>query len=232
MTAVRQGHCRAVWALFGISLLAFATVAHADDAVDSASQQRYAPNPVTSYMRFDGDRDGVLLQLGAQRWLSPGFAWGADAVLEHTTGLLRTGPLLRPAASLMFFPTIGASANFTDQRPAFLEGRLLSVFEFAMLYVESRVRVRLAKIVRDNGVDLFYTRNFLLFAANSIIAFGPQMELSYVLNRARGDALQSLPVGGRVNLSAGQGGVLGMFLGREVHGRKGWAGRFTFLYRF
>ena len=69
-------------------------------------------------------------------------------------------------------------------------------------------------IFHEEAVNEIYTRNYLTYALNDIIAIGPQYERVQSL----GDegALLSQTIGGRININYGKNNTLGIYVGYET----------------
>jgi hypothetical protein len=155
----------------------------------------------------------------------------SNAILRGgTVGEFDLGVRLELGA-LALTPTVGISFDFAREVAAGLTApRLITVFDSGSIYFESWLELTLQSPFDDAAIDLFHTRNFLLFAIGDSAALGPQVELDYRLNQD--SDLASLPVGAQLRLNYGERNQLSLFLGydlEEVPNSDRVTGRITFV---
>jgi hypothetical protein len=137
-------------------------------------------------------------------------------------------------------PAVGIVVDFGHnvERPTGLVApQLFIILEAGAVYFESWIQFFFQDLFAKDYAparDYLYNRDFLLVVLNRYFAIGPQFEIDLTFHNAGGDSIASLPFGGRMNLSFGDGNVLGVFLGYEFDktakgpDASGLTGRFTF----
>lgn len=203
---------------------------------------------VPGWMRVDTDGLKTQLWFGATHPLGS-LKLASDIYVVDTLGEFDIGPSLTVVdaenTNLTLLPMAGIIFDFgadTKAATTLVAPQLFTYLTVKGIYLESWLQGFLASPFDDAGEDVFYTRDFLLYALSDTIAIGPQVEVSYRLNEPAAGLKKeviSLPVGGRINLAYGTNNTLGLFLGYETksEARKdeagndldGIVGRFTFI---
>ena len=190
----------------------------------------------SGWFRVDTDGLGTQIWFGATHEIG-GLSLASDIFLVGATAELDIGPALS-FGDLTLTPMAGFVFDFGARDFTSLVPQLITVWSGdGPVYFESWLQVFLYSPFVDGVADLFYTRNFLLYAVNDLLSVGPQVEISLNMNdsveNAGDSGLVSLPVGLRANVPYGKGSTFGLFLGYETQAGEGegaLAGRATFIH--
>lgn len=221
--------------------IAVATLASPALVVADPAPPAPAPEPagdgagdMSGYFRVDTDALGTQLWFGATHDLGPASV-ASDIYVVGSIAEFDIGPALT-FGQVALTPMVGIAFDFAAKKTVSLVPQLYTIVNSEMLYFESWVQVFLNSPFFDERVpDVFYTRDFLVYQVDDLIAIGPQAELSYTMNDEAGrfeSGVSSLPVGGRINLAYGENNTLGLFLGYDLEAPEGadaLTGRFTFI---
>jgi len=190
-------------------------------------------SPVRGWLRFDVDRQGPRIWVGAVHSLG-GLDLASDIYFNGPYAVLDVGVVLG-FGPVSFLPMAGIGFNFAEGEAANIIGpQLFTIIDTDPIYFESWVQLYFNEVfgtyagrLRGPG-NQFYTRNFLLYNVSSHFAVGPQMELAYDFSAG---SWLSLPVGGGVNVHYGDHNTLALYLGYDTQAGDDdrLAGRFTFI---
>lgn len=190
-------------------------------------------SPVRGWLRFDVDRQGPRIWVGAVHSLG-GLDLASDIYFNGPYAVLDVGVVLG-FGPVSFLPMAGIGFNFAEGEAANIIGpQLFTIIDTDPIYFESWVQLYFNEVfgtyagrLRGPG-NQFYTRNFLLYNVSSHFAIGPQMELAYDFSAG---GWLSLPVGGGVNVHYGDHNTLALYLGYDTQAGDNdrLAGRFTFI---
>jgi hypothetical protein len=190
-------------------------------------------SPVRGWLRFDVDRQGPRIWVGAVHSLG-GLDLASDIYFNGPYAVLDVGVVLG-FGPVSFLPMAGIGFNFAEGEAANIIGpQLFTIIDTDPIYFESWIQMYFNEVfgtyagrLRGPG-NQFYTRNFLLYNVSSHFAVGPQMELAYDFSAG---GWLSLPVGGGVNVHYGDHNTLALYLGYDTQAGDDdrLAGRFTFI---
>jgi hypothetical protein len=189
--------------------------------------------PVRGWLRFDVDREGPRIWVGAVHSLG-GIDFASDIYFNGAYAVLDVGVVLG-FGPVSFLPMVGMGFNFAEGEAANIIGpQLFTIIDTDPIYFESWVQLYFNEVFGTYAGELrgpgneFYTRNFLLYNVSDHFAIGPQMELDYDFSSGN---LTSLPVGGGVNVHYGEHNTLSLYLGYDTQAADTdrLAGRFTFI---
>lgn len=183
----------------------------------------------TGYFRFDSDGLGLQLWAATTYDLGP---FGLTADIYVTSGMfgeIDVGPVFL-IGPLTFVPTVGAGFDWGQKKMVSFIPQLISILDTEPIYFESWVQFYLNSPFA-NVANSLYTRDFILAKINSLIAIGPQVEVTEEINRQ----VISLPVGGHINLKSGPADRIELFLGYETkkdarQDGRGLVGRLTYVH--
>jgi len=190
-------------------------------------------SPVRGWLRFDVDREGPRIWVGAVHSLG-GIDLASDIYFNGSYAVLDVGVVLG-FGPVSFLPMFGMGFDFAEGEAANIIGpQLFTLIDTEPLYFESWVQLYFNEVfgtyagrLRGPGNE-FYTRNFLLYNVSDHFAVGPQMELNYDFSSG---VLVELPVGGGVNVHYGDHNTLALYLAYDTQAADSdrLAGRFTFI---
>jgi prepilin-type processing-associated H-X9-DG protein len=204
-------------------------------AQDEESEQR----TVAGWVNLDVDRFGIQPWVGAAYPLGEVADFTADVFFRDTYARANLG-IAFYIGPLSINPAVGISFDFdsnVQRATALVAPQLFTILEAGPIYFESWAQFFFQNMFAKEhspARDYFYTRDFLLIVLHRYFAIGPQFEIDTTFNNSGGDLVASLPFGGRVNFSFGDGNVLGLFLGYEFDksakgpDASGLTGRVTF----
>lgn len=210
----------------------------------------------SAWFRIDSDALGVQLWAGATNKVGP-IDLATDIYVTGTNGEFDIGPAFS-IGDLALLPMVGINFDWALQQPTVLVApQLFTIWNGdAPIYFESWIQGFLGSPFVEDAGNTLYTRDFLLFKATEDFHIGAQVEALIGLNdagkTAEGEALVSLPVGGRINYNAhgDWDSLIGLFIGYETQDKvqvegepdamgnptfedsKGIVGRFTYLHFF
>ena len=202
---------------------------------------------VSGFFRTDTDK------FGTQIWFGGSYPMGrisidSDIYVAGTFAEFDLGvgiPVVdNDSLSLTFLPMAGIGFDYADDEGetvangpnSLIAPQLYTYLTAGSIYFESWI-VMFFNTPFDHDDDFFTTRNFILYSVTDNIAIGPQLEVWATLAGLEEETetgLDSLVVGGRINLSYGENNTLGLFVGFETQMDEdsedsGITGRMTFV---
>lgn len=202
---------------------------------------------VSGWFRTDTD------SLGTQIWFGGSYPMGSVSIdsdiyvvgnfAEFDLGI--GIPVVdSESLSLTLLPMVGIGFEYAndegDATPngpnSLIAPQLFSYLTAGSIYFESWIQL-FFNTPFDYDDDLFYTRDFLLYSITDNIAIGPQIEVGATLAGLEEETetgLDSLIIGGRINMNYGENNTLGLFVGFETQMDEdsedtGLTGRMTFV---
>ena len=196
---------------------------------------------ISGWFRTDTDGYGTQIWFGASHPMGS-VSLDTDIYVVDTFGEFDLGlgiPVVDSEdLSLTLLPMVGIGFDYKSANgPASLIApQLFTYLTAGSIYLESWIQL-FFNTPFDYGDDSFYTRDFLLYSLNDTIAIGPQIEATILLKGLEEETetgLDSLVVGGRINLGYGENNTLGLFVGYETQLPEdsedtGLTGRLTFV---
>ncbi len=196
---------------------------------------------ISGWFRTDTD------SLGTQIWFGGSYPAGSvsidsDIYVVGTFAEFDLGigiPVVDDESlSLTFLPMVGIGFDYeTANGPnSIIAPQLFTYLTAGSINFESWIQM-FFNTSFDYDDDLFYTRNFILYSVTDNIAIGPQLEVGATLSGLEEETetgLDSLVVGGRINMAYGENNTLGLFVGIETQMDEdsedsGLTGRMTFV---
>ena len=203
------------------------------NTVGIAQEESTEEASIPGFMRVDADALGTWIWFGATHSVG-GLDIASDVIVIGATGELDVGPSFSISEDLTVIPEVGVILDFGSMNiPTFIP-QLYIFWTLGPLYLESWEHVYIG-LKDESGPNYFYSRTFLLYSLNDTLSIGPQIEPSLNLEDTDDSGtLNSLLIGGRINLSYGENNTLGLFLGYEAKEEArgeldGITGRFTFV---
>ncbi len=196
---------------------------------------------VSGWFRTDTDSLGTQIWFGASHSIG-GISIASDIYVVDTFGEFDLGlgitAVESDEMSLSFTPMVGIGFDYASANgpSSLIAPQLFTILDASPIYFESWIQL-FFNTPFDYDDDLFYTRNFLLYSLSDTIAIGPQVEVGATLAGLEEETetgLDSLVVGGRINLGYGENNLLGIFVGFETQLDEdsedtGLTGRMTFF---
>ncbi len=202
---------------------------------------------VSGWFRTDTD------SLGTQIWFGGSYPMGSFSIdsdiyvvgnfAEFDLGI-GISAVESDSLSLSFIPMVGIGFEYAndegDPTPngpnSLIAPQLFTYLTAGSIYFESWIQL-FFNTPFDYDDDLFYTRDFLLYSITDNIAIGPQIEVGAILAGLEEETetgLDSLVIGGRINMNYGENNTLGLFVGYETQLDEdsedtGLTGRMTFV---
>ncbi len=117
--------------------------------------------------------------------------------------------------TLLLQPMLGVGFNYkgTDN-PDSLYPQIFAFLSAGKIFFFHWTINTYTTIFDDTAIDEIYTRNYLTYALNDIIAIGPQYERVQGLGDKGG--LWSQTIGGRLNINYGKNNTLGIYVGYDT----------------
>lgn len=222
------------------TLLAFLVFTwHSASTIAAAQDEESEQRTVAGWVNLDVDRFGIQPWVGAAYPLGEIADLTADVFFRDTSARADLG-IAFYFGPISINPAVGIVFDFDSnvQHPTGLVApQLFMILEAGPIYFESWIQLFFQNMFAKDDAparDYFYTRDFFLFVVHRYFAIGPQFEIDTTFNNSGGDLVASLPFGGRINLSFGEGNVLGLFVGYEFDesakgpDASGLTGRVTF----
>ncbi len=196
---------------------------------------------VSGWFRTDTD------SLGTQIWFGGSYPMGSVSIdsdiyvvgtfAEFDLGI-GISAVDSDSLSLSFIPMVGIGFDYeaANGPNSLIAPQLFTYLTAGSIYFESWIQL-FFNTPFDYDDDLFYTRDFLLYSITDNIAVGPQLEVGATLSGLEEETetgLDSLVVGGRINMNYGENNTLGLFVGFETQMDEdsedsGLTGRMTFV---
>ncbi len=215
--------------------------ADAHGAGEEMEMEMEEESGISGWFRTDTD------SLGTQIWFGGSYPMGnisidSDIYVVGTFAEFDLGigiPVVDDESlSLTFLPMVGIGFDYeTANGPnSIIAPQLFTYLTAGSINFESWIQM-FFNTSFDYDDDLFYTRNFILYSVTDNIAIGPQLEVGATLAGLEEETetgLDSLVVGGRINMAYGENNTLGLFVGIETQMDEdsedsGLTGRMTFV---
>ncbi len=226
-----------ILAVGGVSMV----YADAHGAGEEMEMEMEEESGISGWFRTDTD------SLGTQIWFGGSYPMGSvsidsDIYVVGTFAEFDLGigiPVVDDdSLSLTFLPMVGIGFDYaTANGPnSLIAPQLFTYLTAGSISFESWIQM-FFNTSFDYDDDLFYTRNFILYSVTDNIAIGPQLEVGATLAGLEEETetgLDSLVVGGRINMAYGENNTLGLFVGFETQldeesEDSGITGRMTFV---
>lgn len=228
-------------AIVGMLVVGSVSMVYADAHEAGEEMEMEEESGISGWFRTDTD------SLGTQIWFGGSYPAGSvsidsDIYVVGTFAEFDLGigiPVVdSDSLSLSFLPMVGigfdyASANGPN---SIIAPQLFTYLAAGSIYFESWIQF-FFNTPFDYDDDILYTRDFLLYSITDNIAIGPQIEVGMILStldEKDDTGLDSLVVGGRINMAYGENNTLGLFVGYETQLDEesedtGLTGRMTFV---
>lgn len=243
---------KAFWlpVLLAVGMLAVGSVpmvyADAHGAGEEMEMEMEEESGIGGWFRTDTD------SLGTQIWFGGSYPAGSvsidsDIYVVGTFAEFDLGigiPVIDDESlSLTFLPMVGIGFDYESANgpSSLIAPQLFTYLTAGSIYFESWIQ-GFFNTPFDYDDDSLYTRDFLLYSITDNIAIGPQVEVGLILStldEKDDTGLDSLVVGGRINMAYGENNTLGLFVGYETQpsedddGKEieqtGLTGRMTFV---
>jgi hypothetical protein len=226
-----------------VCILAVGSVSmvYADSHEEGEEMEMEEESGISGWFRTDTDSLGTQIWVGASHPMgsvsidSDIYVVGSFAEFDLGLGI----PVAdSDSLSLTFLPMVGIGFDYESANgpSSIIAPQLFTYLTAGSINFESWIQL-FFNTPFDYDDDIFYTRNFLLYSLSDTIAIGPQIEAGLILKGLEEDTetgLDSLVVGGRINLGYGENNTLGLFVGFETQLEDdsedtGLTGRMTFF---
>lgn len=230
-------------AMVGMLSVGSAPMVYADahGAGEEMEMEMEEESSISGWFRTDTD------SLGTQIWFGGSYPAGSvsidsDIYVVGTFAEFDLGVGIPVAdsesLSLTLLPMVGIGFDYESANgpSSLIAPQLFTYLTAGSIYFESWIQF-FFNTPFDYDDDILYTRDFLLYSITDNIAIGPQVEVGLILStldEKDDTGLDSLVVGGRINMAYGENNTLGLFVGVETQMEEdsedtGLTGRMTFV---
>ena len=214
-----------------VAIASFSVQAESDEG-ETAAEESHIPG----WFRVDTDSLGTHFLIGATHSVG-GLSLESNIFIDDTIGEFDLG-LSIPAVksdnfSVTLLPMLGLGYDFAaPDGPLAIYPHLFVFIPAGKFFLKSWTIGTLYSVFDEDKSNEVYTRNYITYSLNKILAIGPQVEAVFV---GGGVGLVSFVLGPRINIGYGENNTLGILVGydtKKEDDQTGLTGRLSFTRRW